>query len=189
MHRHIKTGLILGVHPVFGPGATTIANQNFVLTPTSKDEQGLAQKTREYLGTRQARVTLMTPREHDELMAVILGLSHLIAIVSADILSSFDRLKLMKDIGGSSYKLLLTLVESVIAEDPEFYASLQMNLPNMAEIARLFQITSKTWADLVANQDKDGFARKMKDLRDKLEKSDTDFGKGYQNMYRIVEGL
>lgn len=34
MHKHIKTGLVLGTHPVFGPGARSIANQNFVLTPT-----------------------------------------------------------------------------------------------------------------------------------------------------------
>ncbi|GAI64600.1 unnamed protein product, partial [marine sediment metagenome] len=30
-----------------------------------------------------------------------------------------------------TYKVLLTLVESVLSEDPELYASLQMNLPNI----------------------------------------------------------
>jgi len=49
MHRHIKAGVILGVHPMFGPGAKSVANQNFVLTPTNEDERALAQKVRQYL--------------------------------------------------------------------------------------------------------------------------------------------
>lgn len=188
MHRHIKTGVILGTHPVFGPGAKGIANQNFVLTPTNEKETALAQKVREYLETRGAKVTLMTPEEHDEVMAVILGLAHFIAIVSADTLLSFDRLKQMEAIGGITYKVLLTLVESVISEDPGLYASLQMSLPNMMEIEKLFQGRVKTWVDLVADRDKQKFAEKMADLKSRFEQANPDFGQAYENMYRIVEG-
>ncbi|GAH88675.1 unnamed protein product, partial [marine sediment metagenome] len=116
MYKHIKRGIVLGVHPMFGPGARGIANQSFVLTPTNEEETALAQKIKEYLETRGARVSLMTPDEHDEMMAVILGLSHFIAIVSADTLLSFDKLKQMRAIGGSTFKLLLTLAEGVISE-------------------------------------------------------------------------
>jgi len=189
MHKHIKTGLVLGTHPMFGPGARSIRNQNFVLTPTNEDETALAQKVREYLETKGARVTLMTPREHDEMTAIVLGLSHFIAIVSADTLLSLDKLKQMRTIAGTSYKVLLTLVEGVVSRDPEFYATLQMRLPNMAEIEQLFQISSKTWADLVKNKDRQEFVRRMNILRDRLEKEEPDFGKAYENMYRLVEGL
>ncbi|MFC1984319.1 prephenate dehydrogenase/arogenate dehydrogenase family protein, partial [Chloroflexota bacterium] len=189
MHKHIKTGLTLGIHPVFGPGAENVANQNFVLTPTNEKERTLAQKVREYLETRGAKVTLMTPQEHDEMMAVILGLSHFIAIVSADTLLSFNRLKQMEAIGGITYKVLLTLVESVISEDPELYASLQMSLPNMTEIEELFQQRGKIWADLVKNKDKHKFVERMRALRNSLEEGNPDFGKAYENMYRIVAGL
>ena len=189
MHKHIKTGLVLGVHPVFGPGARSIVNQNFVLTPTNDEETALAQKIGGYLEARGARATMMTPNEHDEMMAVILGLSHFIAIVSADTLASFDRLKKMEAIGGSTYKVLLTLVGSVISEDPELYASLQMSLPNMLEIERLFQRSSETWADLVKNKDKQEFVNRMKSLKNKLEKDNPDFRKAYENMYKLVEGF
>jgi len=189
MHKHIKRGIVLGVHPMFGPGARGIANQSFVLTPTNKEETALAQKIREYLETRGARVSLMTPDEHDEMMAVILGLSHFIAIVAADTLLSFDKLKQMKAIGGSTFKLLLTLAEGVISEDPEFYTSLQMNLPNIADIEKLFQERAKTWADLVKNKDSQKFARRMNELKDRLSQVNPDFGKAYEDMYRLVEGL
>ena len=189
MHKYIKTGTVLGVHPMFGPGARGIANQSFVLTPTNNDETALAQKVREYLETRRARVSLMSPDEHDEMMAVILGLSHFIAIVSADTLLSVDKLKQMKAIGGSTFKLLLTLAEGVISEDPEFYTSLQMNLPHVAEIEKLFQRKAKTWADLVANKDRQRFARRMNELKDRLYRINPDFGKAYEDMYKLMEGL
>ena len=187
MHKHLKTGLVLGTHPVFGPGARDILNQNFVLTPTNERETALAQKIKQYLEARGARVTLMTPYEHDEMMAVILGLSHFIAIVTADTLMSFDKLKQMKAISGSTYKLLHTLTESVISEDPELYASLQMNLPKSTEIHELFQRNSKTWADIVKNKDRQEFVKRMRALKDRMEKSDPDFGMAYENMYKFLE--
>ena len=187
MHRHIKSGLVLGTHPVFGPGARDVANQNFALTPTSDEETALAQKIKQYLEERGARATLMSPQEHDEMMAVVLGLSHFIAIASADALLSFDKFKMMKEIGGTTYKVLLTLVESVISEDPELYASLQMSLPNIRQIEEQFLRKSKEWADLVNSGDRQEFVRRMSTLKNSLEKSDPDFGRAYQNMYRLLE--
>ena len=189
MHRHIKKGLLLGTHPVFGPGAGSVANHNFVLTPTNQQESALAEKVRGYLEAKGAKVTLMSPQEHDETMTVILGLAHFIAIVSADTLANLDRLSQMPQIGGITYKVLLSLVESVISEDPELYASLQMSLPNLPEIQELFQKSAKTCAALVKHKDKPEFARRMKALRSKLEQDNPDFGKAYDNMYRIAEGL
>lgn len=187
MHRHIKAGVTLGAHPMFGPGARSVANQNFVLTPTNEEEKALAQKVRQYLESKGATVALMSPREHDEMAAVILGLSHFIAIVSADSLAGSGRLKEMGAIGSSSYKLLLTLVGSVISEDAELYASLQMSLPGMAKIEEQFHKNSKKWADLVKNKDGREFARQMNILRDKLEKGGLDFKKSYENMYKVLE--
>ena len=189
MHKHLKTGLVLGAHPLFGPGAKGVANQNFVLTPTNDKERTLAQKIREYLETRGGRVSLMTPEEHDEKMTVILGLSHFIAIVSADTLLSSDKLEQPGEISGITYKVLLTLVESVISENPELYASLQMNLANVTEIEELFQRKAKEWADLVKNKDRQKFIQQMSLLRNKLEKGNPDFGKAYENMYKLAAGL
>ena len=189
MHKHIRTGVVLGAHPLFGPGARGVANQNFILTPTNETEGALAQKIRGYLETRGAKVSLMTPQEHDEMMTIILGLSHFIAIVSADTLLSSNKLKQMEAVGGITYKVLLTLVESVISEDPELYASLQMHLPNVTEIEKLFQRKAKEWTDLVENRDRQEFVKRMKVLKNRLEKDTTDFGKAYENMYKIAEGL
>jgi len=85
--------------------------------------------------------------------------------------------------------VLLTLVESVLSENPELYASLQMSLPNMTEVEKLFQQRGQIWADLVKNKDKQEFIKRMKALRSRLEEGNPDFGKAYENMYNIAEGL
>ncbi len=189
MHKHLKTGLVLGAHPLFGPGARGVMNQNFILTPTNDEERALAQRVREYLEARGAKVSLMSPQEHDEKMTIILGLSHFIAIVSADTLLSSSKLKQTGAIGGITYKVLLTLVESVLSEDPELYASLQMSLPNITEVEKLFQGRARVWADLVRNKDRQGFIRRMNALKNRLEKDSPDFGKAYENMYKLAAEL
>lgn len=170
MHRYIKSGLVLGVHPMFGPSTESIRNQNFVMTPTNEDEKNLAGKVQAYLEARGAKVAMMSPHQHDEMMAVILGLSHFIGLVSADTLASCDNLDQMNAVSGTTYRLLLTLVKSVISEDPEFYASLQTSLPNMAKIERLFGTKAKVWADLVEKKDRSEFVQRMNTLKDRLGK-------------------
>ena len=189
MHRHLKTRLVLGTHPLFGPGAKGITGQNFVLTPTNNEERTLAEKVRDYLETRGARVSLMTPEEHDDKMAVILGLSHFIAVVAADTLISSNKVAQPTALGGITYKVLLTLVESVISENPELYASIQMNLPGVAEIEALFQEKVAAWAEMVRKKDRGAFIRQMKTLKSRLEKDNPEFGKAYENMYRLASGL
>lgn len=189
MRRHITSAVTLGMHPVFGPGAKSPARQNFILTPTNERETSLAGKIKDYLEAREARVVLMTPEEHDKMMTIILGLAHFIAIVSADTLLHQDRFQQMKEIGGTTYKVLYTLVESVISEDPEFYASLQMSFPDIGKIEEQFLENAALWADLVRNKDTQAFADRMSAIKGILEQTDPHFQKAYENMYRITDGL
>jgi len=131
----------------------------------------------------------MTPEEHDDKMAVILGLSHFIAVVAADTLISSNKVAQPTALGGITYKVLLTLVESVISENPELYASIQMNLPGVAEIEALFQEKVAEWAEMVKNKDRGAFIRRMETLKSRLEKDNPEFGKAYENMYRLASGL
>jgi prephenate dehydrogenase len=189
MHGYLKTQSILGTHPVFGPGARDLNSQNFVLTPTNETEAELARKVKNYLEVRGARVRVMSPEEHDEMMAVVLGLAHFISIVAADTMATIDRLPQMKAIGGSTYRVLTTLVESVISEDPELYATLQMHLPGLAKIEGLFLENTGKWATLVENKDKAGFKSNMAALKKKFAENNTNFGQAYENMYKIMEWL
>ena len=124
-------------------------------------------------------------KSHDLFRGNYLPLS-LFFEIEKDLPFNRSNLRIYTAIGGTTYKLLLTLVGSVISEDPEFYASLQMNLPNMAKMEALFQRSSKIWAELVENKDRQQFVQRMNILRDKLKEDNFDFEKAYQNMYQIL---
>lgn len=185
MHRYINEAVVLGTHPVFGPGARSAAGHNFVLTPTGPQEQSLAEKVKSFLEKCGASVRIMSPVEHDRLMAIILGLAHFISIVSANTLVDYGKLTEMAGVQGVTYRALLTLVESVLSENPELYASLQMNLPHLHQAQEIFIDNARLWTDIVSRQDREAFISRMKKLRHQFESSNPDFGLAYDNMYRL----
>ncbi len=138
MHRYLAGCLVLGAHPVFGPGAGGLEGHSIVLTPTSDSEKALAEQAKVFLEKRGARVELMTPAEHDHLMAVVLGLAHYIAIVAGDTLLGLDNLADMELASGVTFRVLMTLVASVLSEDPSLYASIQTRLPEFPGIHNEF---------------------------------------------------
>ena len=187
MNRVITRGTALGTHPVFGPGARGISGQNFVLTPTNISQQQLADKTRKFLEKWGASVSIMSPEKHDRLMAVILGLAHFISIISANTLVDFGELEELAGVQGITYRALLTLIESVLSEDPKLYASLQMNLPHLKEAQDIFISNAKLWTDIVSKKDQRDFIIRMKQLKERFEKNNPDFGQAYDNMYRLAD--
>jgi len=186
MHQYLKNAVILGTHPLFGPGAKGVANMNFVLTPIGEKERATAQEAKSYLEARGGRVSVMTPAAHDEMMTVILGLSHFIALAAADTLSNVKDLGGMKAAGGITFKVLLTLIESVVSEDPELYAAIQLSLNSLPDLEKRFEEKACEWAEMVRNGDKKQFVDRMQALQKVFEKN-ADFGKSYEDMYKLAE--
>jgi prephenate dehydrogenase len=173
MHKYIKTGVTLGTHPLFGPNVESIQNQNFVLTPTNDEEERFADDFKKWLEERHVNVSVMSPKKHDEMMSVVLGLPHFIGVVACDALLDYANLAETKRAAGTSYKLLLALTETVVSQDPEFYASLQMHLPNVENVEDLFCEKSKEWLKVIRRKDKSALTGMMKLLKAKLEKMET----------------
>jgi len=189
MHKYIKTGTILGTHPVFGPGAKSIKNQNFILTPTNSKEKRIAEDFKVWLEGRQANVFIMFPREHDELMSVVLGLPHFLGLVVCDTLLDYGNFLETKRVTGASYKMLLTLAEAVASEETGFYTSLQLNLPEIEKIEGLFLEKSKEWLNLIKRKDKSAFARKMELVKIRLMEVNPDCAKSYEVMHKMLEAI
>lgn len=189
MHRYIKDGTILGTHPMFGPGVKSIKNQNFVLTPTNVKEEKLAENFRGWLEDKGARVFIMSPRQHDELMSVVIGLPYFLSLVTCDTLISHGRFTEAKKVSGASCKLLLTLAEAIASEEAEFSTSLQMNLPETDKVGELFLTKTAEWLDLVKRRDRPAFANKVKLLKDALAKIDPNYFKSYEIMHKMLEAI
>lgn len=170
MHEYIKESLVLGTHPLFGPNVNGLSGQNVVLTPTNDKETAFARELRSYFELRGAHVTLMDPEAHDRMMAVVQGLSHFVAIAAADALSGLGTIEEMKDVSTTTFRIFLDYIKSVIGDDPELYAAIQMAHHDMPEIYKALNNSIGKFAELVKEKDVNGFVARMKRLKEYLGK-------------------
>lgn len=187
MHKYIGKGIILGAHPMFGPGAKSIARQRFVLTPTTDGEKKLAVKVKNYLENLDAQVMIMSPQEHDELISIVLGLSHLLALVYADTLLKTGKIEKARQVSGTTFRMLLTLTESVLSEDPSFYAALQMHLPETDRLSAILATNAREWSEIIKQRDSGTFIRRMKEIQQAFISADPDFSQAYGDMYHFLD--
>jgi len=187
LHKYVKNGVTLGTHPVFGPGAKSLGGQNFVLTPVNEEEKHFAAEFKGWLEERDAKVAVTSPRRHDELMSLVLGFPHFVGLVAGDALMNNSDFVEAKEVGGASYKLLLTLAGAVAAEEPVFYSNLHMSLPEMEKIEGLFLEKAEEWLKLVRAKDCGGFGRKMEQVKKRLKELDPDYERYYRLMYRLLD--
>ena len=175
MHKHLKEGLILGMHPVFGPGSTTIENKTFILTPINSQEEAFAEGFKKWLNTKKARVFVMPPKKHDELMSVVLGLPHFLGLVACDTLLEQADYPETKDVAGTTYRMLFTLAEVSALENPELFASLQLSLPELEKIESSFIEKAHELLNLIKQKDRAAITSKMENLKSKLMKTSRDY--------------
>jgi len=187
MHKHIRNGLVLGTHPVFGPGSTSVENKAFILTPTNSQEKEFAESFKKWLETKKARVFIMPPKKHDELMSVVLGLPHFLGLVACDTLLEQADYPETKKVAGTTYRMLLTLAEATALENPELFSSLQFSLPEMEKIENLFIEKARELLNLIRQKDPESVATKMDNLKSKLMKASRNYEKSYEIMYKMLE--
>jgi len=182
MHRYVHTATTIGVHPMFGPSTQSLEDQNIMLTPTTNEEARVAEYMRHKLDKMGAKTTIMTPKEHDQLMASVLTLPHLIALAAAETLLQTEREKL-RQTAGPSLKTLMTLVNNVISQDPSLYSSIQMNLQSR-NILKRFQKSIKEWTQIIGSRNDRRFVERMRLLRETRERKS-----GQKSQIRSIESF
>jgi prephenate dehydrogenase len=187
MHDYVKKGLVLGTHPVFGPGSRDVQDKAFILTPTNEQEKKFAETFKVWLETRKARVFITSPKEHDRLMSIVLGFPHFVGLVACDTLLERENYPQTRNVAGTTYRMLLTLAEVTVMENPELFSSLQFALPDMEKIESAFIEKANEWLDLIKKKDPASIATKMESLKSKLKAASGDYEKSYETMYKMLE--
>jgi prephenate dehydrogenase len=187
MHQYLKGATILGTHPVFGPGSNGVKHKAYVLTPTNAKEQEFAEQFKQWLEKEEAHVFIMTPKKHDELMSVVLGLPHFLGLVACETLLEQANLPETKKVAGTTYRMLFTLAEATALETPDLYASVQTNLANLGGIEDLFIAKAQELLTLIKNKDQKAIVERMEQLKKKLYTADSDYADSYDIMYKMLE--
>lgn len=126
------------IHPMFGPGAKKIAGQHIISVPIkdAKKELKIARSL-----FPDADFVTIDVTEHDKKIAVILGLTHLINVVFANILSKDEKISLTEKMSGTTFKTQKILTESIMTESPELIETIISN-PEIRKVAEEF------WKDI-----------------------------------------
>jgi prephenate dehydrogenase len=187
MHEYITKGVVLGTHPVFGPGSKNLSHKTFILTPTSNEEEEFASKFKEWLRERNARVFITTPKKHDELMSVVLGFPHFIGVAACETLLEQEDFPETKKVAGTTYRMLFTLAEATALENPELFAALQVSLPKVEQVEKSFMKNAQEWLDIIKSKDEAALVERMEKMKAKLMKTGVDYTRSYEIMYKMLE--
>ena len=187
MHRYLKKALVLGTHPVFGPGSRGVAHKAYVLTPTNPQEEAYAEEFKKWLEKENAHVFIMSPQKHDDLMSIVLGFPHFLGLAACETLIDQPFFPESKRLAGTTYRMLFTLAEATALETPDLYANVQTKLAGLEKIEELFITKAEEWLELMKKKDSATIVERMNKLRAKMAKADSEYGKSYDVMYKMLQ--
>lgn len=172
------------IHPMFGPGTKTIKGQNIISVPIKDAKKELTVAKTLFEG---ANFVTIDAAEHDKKIAVILGLTHLMNLVFANIISKDEKMNLTEKMSGTTFRVQKTLAESIMTESPELIETIIAN----PEIRR---VAEELWKDIgrlltaVQESKTEEVITYIKECQERLAKH-TDVAESYKRMTKMVKAV
>jgi len=129
---------VIGLHPLFGPDVPSLSDQNMVLCPARSGKW--LPWLRNILSKNGARIVETSPERHDEIMAVVQGLTHLNTMTLGLALKETGlSLEELERFSTPVSRLKLALVEKVFSKNPRLYAEIIASNPHVPGMLRLYE--------------------------------------------------
>jgi Prephenate dehydrogenase len=154
---------VLGTHPMFGPTMPTLFGQTIIFTPAEG-------KTGKWLGVIKslfesdgAKIEILGAEEHDETMAVVQALTHFAYISIGAALKALDfDVQRSHRFMSPVYEIMIDFVGRILDQNPELYASIQMN-PKAAAARQAFVSECMRLCEKTDDGDMEGFKQMMRE--------------------------
>jgi chorismate mutase/prephenate dehydrogenase len=151
---------VCSVHPMFGPNEVGLSGRHILFVDVG-NAAALAEARALFAHTAAECVNLSL-EEHDEVMAWVLGLSHLVNITFATALAeSGEEVPLLQNISSSTFNAQLRVAAQVVSENPHMYYEIQQGNDRTPDVVRRFRSTLDRLAAAVAGGDEDQFVAAM----------------------------
>lgn len=155
------------VHPMFGPDEIGLSGRHILFVDTG-NQQALKEALALFAHTAADCVELSL-EEHDEVMAWVLGLSHLVNIAFAGALAeSGEAVPLLRQISSSTFNAQLEVATQVVSENPHLYYEIQQGNVNTATVTEQFRKVLNELANAVTGNDEPTFVAQMDTARQRL---------------------
>ena len=172
------------IHPMFGPGTKTIKGQNIISVPIKDAKKELTVTKILFEG---ANFVTIDAAEHDKKIAVILGLTHLMNLVFANIISKDEKIHLTEKMSGTTFRVQKTLAESIMTESPELIQTIITN-PEIRRVAEeLWKDTGKLLTSIQESKTEE-ILDYIKECQERLAKH-TDTNESYKRLTKMVKTI
>ena len=172
------------IHPMFGPGIKTLKGQNIISVPIKDAKKELTMAKTLFEGANFVTIDAV---EHDKKIAVILGLTHLMNLVFANIISKDEKAMLTEKMSGTTFRVQKTLAEGIMTESPELIETIIAN----PEIRR---VAEELWKDIgrlltaVQESKSDEVIEYVKECQERLAKH-TNIDESYKRLAKMVKAV
>ena len=172
------------IHPMFGPGIKTIKGKNIISVPIKDAKKELTVAKTLFAGANFVTIDAV---EHDKKIAVILGLTHLMNLVFANIISKDEKMNLTEKMSGTTFRVQKTLAESIMTESPELIETIIAN----PEIRR---VAEELWKDIgrlltsVQESKTEEVINYIKECQERLG-THTDINESYKKLTKMVKAV
>jgi len=158
---------VCSVHPMFGPNEIGLSGRHILFVNVGN--QQAIDEARALFAHTAADCVELSLEEHDEVMAWVLGLSHLVNIAFAGALAqSGEKVPLLKKISSSTFNSQLKVATQVVSENPHLYYEIQQGNVNTAEVSEHFRKVLDELVTAVARSDESVFTCHMNAARKRL---------------------
>jgi prephenate dehydrogenase len=129
---------VIGCHPLFGPDVPSLEGQNIVLCPARGGRWlGFLQ---EIFVKNGARITVTAPEEHDRMMALIQGLTHLETLLTGLTLrDSGVEPSELEAFSTPVFRAKQAIAAKVFGPRPGLYAAMLAQNPNLPAVLESFE--------------------------------------------------
>ncbi|MBW2147391.1 MAG: prephenate dehydrogenase/arogenate dehydrogenase family protein [Deltaproteobacteria bacterium] len=155
---------VIGMHPLFGPGAQSLEGQNVILCPARGDNwlpwlQGM-------LVRNGARAFISTPEKHDRMMSVIQGLRYFCSLsLGGAMMTMGARMPECEKFSTPIYRIFMDVVGRLLYQDPTLTAEICLHNPETMAAVRVFRDWVDRWVRLFEQSDTDKFAAHLNEIR------------------------
>ncbi len=160
-----STCAVMGTHPLFGPGEESLAGRRIALCP-GRGKRWLSWWDG-FLAGRGAITHIVEADTHDRIMAWVQALNHyLLLSMGKAIQEEGLDLALLQALATPSFELQMRIVSRLAVQDPELYATIQMDNPHTDEVLARFSTEAERIRGCIRTRDRDLFIRIFKEVQD-----------------------
>jgi len=152
----------LGTHPMFGPSMLSMRGQTIILTLVEEKTGHWLNEISSLFQSDGAHVEVLSPEEHDRIMAVVQALTHFAYIGIGSTLKAlqFD-VENSRRFMSPVYEIMIDFVGRILDQNPELYASIQSN-PQAASVRQTFLSQCMRLCEKADCGDMEGFKQMMR---------------------------